>query len=97
MFEKITKKDKRTILEKEIESVVEIMGQHQPDSKEYTAMAKNLETLHKAYEIQVGRKVKPDTKWLIAGNLAGLLFVLCYENAHVITSKAFGLIIKGRV
>jgi hypothetical protein len=97
MFEKITKKDKRTILEKEMEDVVKIMSTHQPDSKEYSVMAENLERLNKVYAQQCERKTKPDTKWLIAGNLLIVGLVLGFERAGIITTKALGYIIKGRV
>lgn len=92
-----TKKDKRTILEKEIDSVVIKMGGVDSSSKEYTTMTANLELLYKAKALERARHVSSDTKAIIAGNLLGIGLILLYERADVITSKALGFIIKGRV
>lgn len=97
MFNIITKKDKRTNLEKEIDSVIESMSHHKADTKEYAAMAKNLETLYKAKSNERNRYVSPDAIAMVAGNLLGIVLILGYEKANVITSKALGFIIKGRV
>lgn len=92
-----TKKDKRTNLEKEVDSVLAIMSAWSPCSPEYTAMMSNLEKLTKAMDEERSRRVKPDT--IVNGlvNLTGILLVLNYERVSVITSKAFNLIAKGRV
>jgi len=42
-------------------------------------------------------KASADTKWQIAGSLAGILLIVGFEHAHVLGSKALGFIIKGRV
>ena len=42
-------------------------------------------------------KVSPDTILIIVGNLAGILLILKYEKLDIITSKALGFVIKGRV
>lgn len=97
MFEKITKRDKRTTLEKEIDEVIKIMGRHQPDSKEYTTMADNLVKLQKANEQNANRKVKWDTIWTVGGSLGGIALMLWHERANIITTKALGFILKGRV
>ena len=92
-----TKKDKRTNLEKEIEAVITYMSALAPDSVEYTTIVTNLEKLCKARDDEKSREVKPDTYWIVGGNIVGIVLVLCYEKIDIITSKAFGLIIKGRV
>jgi methionyl-tRNA formyltransferase len=99
MFKKITKKDKRTNLEKEIDSVLKKMSTYMPDSTEYTAMATNLERLYKAKANEKERSciVSPDTIAIIAGNLLGIVLILGYEKTDTITSKALGFIIRGRV
>lgn len=97
MFNKITKRDKRTKLEQEIDSVINTMSYYKPDSNEYAAIAKNLETLYKAKSHDRCRHVSPDTIATIAGNLLGIALILGYEKANVITSKALGFVIKGRV
>jgi hypothetical protein len=97
MFNKITMKDKRTNLEKEIDSVLRIMSQYSPDSKEYTFMAENLERLYKAKSNDRNRHISPDTIAVIAGNLLGIGLILGFEKANVITSKALGFVLRGRV
>ena len=95
---KHTKKDKRTALEKEIDSVIDCMSKYQKDSKEYSAMLANLKSLMtlKAEE-SAKKKVSPDTVAIVAGNLLGIVLILTYEKANIITTKALGFIIKGRV
>lgn len=93
----ITKKDKRTALDKEITSVLEIMSLLRPDSKEYTAMVNNLETLYKAKPVKGERKVPWDIIVSGAFSILGMLMITHFEKTDVITSKAFGWIHKGRV
>lgn len=94
---KFTKKDKRTNLEKEIDRVIEQMSSTEPNTPEYKAISENLEKLYKAKAHERVRNVSPDTIAVIAGNLLGIGLILGYEKANVITSKALGFVIKGRV
>ena len=93
----MNKKDKRSNLEKEIDNVLERMSELDPDSKEYSAMVSNLEQHFRAKSKEKDRKISPDTLAVIAGNLLGIGLILTYEKANVITTKALGFIIKGRV
>lgn len=93
----MNKVDKRSNLEKEIDNVLKRMSELDPDSKEYSAMASNLELLFSAKSKEKDRKISPDTLAVIAGNLLGIGLILTYEKANVITSKALGFVIKGRV
>jgi hypothetical protein len=34
--------------------------------------------------------------WTVIGNLTGILLILNYERAHVVTSKAIGFVLKPR-
>ena len=45
---------------------------------------------------QFGIKIDPNTVLGIAGNLLGIVAVLNYEKTDIITSKAFGMIMKGK-
>lgn len=92
-----TKRDKRTNLEKEIDTVLECMWDVEPDSEEYTAMANNLVKLLDAQSKQKSRGINKDTVAIIVGNLLGIGLILGYEKLNVITSKAVGFVIKGRV
>jgi hypothetical protein len=94
---KITKKKERTELEEEIHSVLCNMSTFAPDSEEYTKQAENLERLYKAKSYEKDRSVSPDTIAVIAGNLLGIALILGFEKANVITTKALGFVIRGRV
>lgn len=51
----------------------------------------NLEAQEKKF------KVKPDTLLIVAGNLVGILLILKFEKMDIITSKALGFVMKGRI
>jgi hypothetical protein len=88
-----------TPLEKAIDALVEELDTVTGDSKEYTAMSKNIVELHKAkYAIPAEKsKLSPDVVLTVAANLAGILLILNYEQVHAATSKAMGFILKPRV
>lgn len=92
-----TKRCKRTNLEKEIDAVLVQMSLLRPDSKEYSAMAGNLEKLYKAKSGERNRHISPDTIAIVAGNLLGIALILGYEKTNVVTTKALGFVMKGRV
>lgn len=94
---KLTKHDKRTNLEKEIDDVLKEMKLLDKDSKEYKTRVVHLERLYKAKGYEKSRTVSPDTVAVVVGNLLGILVILNFEKANVITSKALGFVLKGRV
>jgi hypothetical protein len=51
------------------------------------------------YETLSGEKwkISPDALLTVAANLLGILLVLNFEKLDIIRSKAFGMIIKGRL
>lgn len=89
-------KKKETKLDKEIESVLECLNDLDPSTEEYAAATKNLDILVKLKSTDEKKTVSPDTIVMVAANLVGLLLVLNYEKADIITSKAFGMIFKGK-
>jgi hypothetical protein len=42
-------------------------------------------------------RVSPDTLLIVGGNLIGIVLILGYEHLHVVTSKALGFVLRGRV
>jgi len=94
---RFTKLHKQTHLEREIDSILDIMSQIPPDSPQYTTMAKNLETLYKAKLGDKNNFVSKDTIAVIVGNLLGIALILGYEKVNVITTKAIQFVLKGRV
>lgn len=90
MFPK--KSPEPTGLEKAIDSLLNEMAALNGDDAEYAKMADQLEKLYKLKAIDKPEKVSPDTLALIAGNLAGIIMIVGYERANVVTSKALGFI-----
>lgn len=87
---------KRYSLNKEIKNVLKRMSEVSPDSDEYAKMSKNLETLYSAAS-KSKDKVSLDTIVTVAGSLLGIILIINHEQTGIITSKAVGFIIKGRV
>ena len=91
------KKDKRTNLEKEIDSILLKMSALDPASTEYSAMTANLERLLNAKSKEKDKCVSPDTLAIVAANLLGIGLILYKENIGPITTKALNFVIRGRV
>lgn len=96
MLKKLTKGNKSNKLEMEIESVLEQLSAYSPESEQYSEILANLERLYKISENKTSG-VSPDTIAMIAGNLLGIALILGYEKTNIITSKALGFVLKGRV
>lgn len=96
MLIKFSKLDMRTKLEKEIDNLLDEMSLIKPSSEEYKKMTENLEMMYKAKSHERVRHISPDTIAVVAGNLAGLVLIMNFEKANVITTKALGFVIRGR-
>ena len=95
---KFNLRHERTELDKEIDAVISQLRELDAASEDYEKVVKNLERLYELKNMNDKRKkVSPDTLAVIIGNLAGIALILGYEQTHVITSKALGFVIKGRV
>lgn len=88
---------KKSKLDETIDSLLEEMKAVEGTSQEYSTMASNLATLYSAKAKNAERKVKLDTVLVVAVSLAEVLFILNKEKTEIITSKALGFILKGRV
>ena len=97
MFKLFTKRDKRTNLEKEIDSVLKEMSRLKKDSEEYADMLDNLKVLYEAKGVEPIRGVSVDTIAIVCGNLVGIILILTFEKIDIITSKALGFVLRGRV
>jgi len=94
---KLFKVVKQDSLKEEIESVLRCMSTLNCTSEEYSKSADNLEKLYRAQGYNKNTSISPDTLLLVIGNLAGIALILWHERAEVITSKALGFVMKGRV
>lgn len=91
---KFTKRDRRTQAEKIIDIKIDKL----------ILEAETLEDLYKILELVDWKQrikkpsVSPETKWIIGGNLLGIGAILLWEQfGHVISTKALGFVLRGRV
>ena len=89
--------DRRTPIEKEIDSLILELDYIDKSSEAYADMIGKLERLYKAKSYDTPRSISPDAKATIAANLLGIMLILSYEKADIITTKALGFVTKGRV
>ena len=94
---KITRRDKRTELEKEIDKQVKTLRCNPAGSEEYNAALKALEKLYSFREDKSKKRISADTIAIVAGNLLGIILILTYEKTNVIATKALGFVLRGRV
>lgn len=79
-------------LEKSIDEAARWLDPGNPD---YRAMVDSIERLTQVREKYLhSSRISPDTKLIVAGNLAGILLILYFEKMNVITSKALSFVLK---
>lgn len=66
----------------------------EPDHADYETLVDHLSKLYKIREQERSEKVSANTKAIILANLAGIVLILGFEKAHVVTSKALSFIVK---
>ena len=91
---KVTKRNK---LEEEIESVLDHISGLTPGTVEYAAAVSNLDALYKVRNLKMENRIKPEVVLAIAGNLLGIVLIMNHEKANVLSTKALGFVMKGRV
>lgn len=84
------------LFEATVHDLMQQMASVQADSPEYTAMAKNFQTLMEAKSKDKARRVSSDAVLAAAANLAGILLILKHEQLNIITSKAMAFVPKFR-
>jgi predicted type IV restriction endonuclease len=88
---------KKISIDDEVEHVLVALSALAPDSEEYSATVKNLKELCEARSKKASRLVELDTIIAAGTNILGILLILSYEQLHVISTKAIGFIVKGRI
>ena len=88
--------EQRTRLDDVIDDLLERMTQEPFDADRYAKMVGQLDRLHKMREQYIPKRVSPDTLALIIGNIVGIVLILGYERANVLTSKALGFVLRLR-
>jgi hypothetical protein len=94
---RIKNKDKRTLLEVEIDNLILEMKHLDKTSDDYAALATLVEGLYKAKSYDSTQRMTTDAKVSVAANLLGIILILTYEKADIITSRAISFVSKGRV
>ena len=85
-----------TVVDDLIDALRDRMIEEGPGSDEYSKMLDQLTRLYKLKEVDIPKRVSPDTLVLVAGNLAGIILILGYEKANVLTSRALNFVMKLR-
>lgn len=88
---------KHKSIDDEIDNVLKFMEKHKPDSEEYGKAMVNLKGLCEARGKKASRLVEIDTIVVCCTNILGILLILNYEQLSVITTKAIGFVVKGRL
>ena len=80
-----------------IDNLLDEMEQYPKSSEEYATMT---DQLQKLYETNLANKTSnhklKETGMIVAGNLAGVLAIVHFEQLGVITSKALPLLMKAK-
>lgn len=94
MFNLTFKKTELTNLEIEIDRLFYKLQDLNPTDKDYDTTAEQLVKLYKLKEVDSKKFVSPDAMAAAVTNLAGIILILNYEHAHVLTSKAASFVMK---
>lgn len=84
-------------LEEVIDAVQDTLLKLDPTSDEFSKTVDQLDKLHKIRSLKKDGRVSMDALIAVAGNLAGIVLILGYERAHVVTSKALAFVLKTKV
>lgn len=84
-------KDRNPLLTEEIRRVADELSGLSAADENYKTVAANYRALIQT-QLEQQDRISANTKALIAANLAGIVIVLFHEQAHVIGSKAWGMI-----
>ena len=87
-----TKRDKRTENEKKVDETIQKLVEEADTPEKVKAV---LELLEKRRKPKKG--VSADTVAIIAANLLGIVLILSHEKLNVISTKALGFVMRGRV
>lgn len=78
-----------------INELAERLTMMDPEDEEYSSVVESMGKLMKLRDEQASQNKIPPEVWMpVVANLLGICLVLFWEQAHVVTSKAFTLIKK---
>lgn len=87
---------KPTVLEETIDAALAELKDLKTTDTDYQTTLDRVKELYKLKEQDAPKRVSPDTLATVLGNLAGIVLILNYEQAHVVTSKAISFVLKPR-
>lgn len=91
-----TKSEPKTLQTAIDKLLVEINDMDVTDVK-YPNLIDQLDKLYKIRATEKPDQVSKDTLVNVGGSLAGIIAILGFERAHIITSKALGFVLKSRI
>lgn len=92
------KKNKiEALIDELIERTLVQMSGERVSKEDYANGLEMVERLAKLKSLMADKKVSKDTILLVIANLVGICLILGYEHVNVISSKALGFVMKGRV
>jgi len=86
---------RKTKIEKEIDSVLDLLRSYPPETEEYTRIVENVAKLYEARKISKSSGVSNDTWAIIFANFIYILFITKHEQVDIITSKAKNYLLRG--
>lgn len=87
---------KPTVLDETIDAALAELKELKTTDPVYKTTLDHVKELYKLKEQTTPKRVSPDTMATVLGNLAGIVLILNYEQAHVVTSKALSFVLKPR-
>lgn len=90
-------KNKRNVIDEEIERLVNFMRDVDPGTDGYGTMAANLVKLTQARMEKARDGLDLNVVVSVAGSLIGTIMVLKFEKFDILTTKAVGWLIKPRI
>lgn len=88
------RKDQKDKFDHLIESCIVRLNELDETNEDYAKILGLLERLEKLNKEVYEPSIDPNKALAVAGNLAGIVAVLHYEQVHVIGSKALSLVMK---
>jgi hypothetical protein len=81
-------------LDSAIEDCLAELRGYDADSPEYSKILKQLTKLYALKALDRPERISKDTIAIVLGNLAVAIIIVGHEQAHVVTSKVLGFLVK---
>lgn len=88
---------KKSTEQSQVELFNEKLKTRLEEAEDLEDLAETMSLMEKLNDLRSKSRISPDTMAIIGGNLLGILLILEYERVHVISSKALGFVMRGRV